>query len=86
MDEYLNFHRPCGFATDKITDRGKITKVYDHYLTPYEKLKTIPGWEKYLKPQITKEELALTSKKLSDNQSAEKMQAAKSKLFAKFTS
>lgn len=85
MDEYLNFHRPCGFATDKITDQGKITKVYDKYLTPYEKLKTIPNWEKYLRPQITKEELELESKELSDNQSAEKMQAAKSKLFAKFT-
>ena len=85
MDEYLNFHRPCGFATDKIDRQGKITKVYDRYLTPYEKLKTIPDWEKYLRPQITKEELGLESKKLSDNQSAEKMQVAKSKLFEKFT-
>lgn len=85
MDDYLNFHRPCGFATDKTTDQGKIIKVYDHYLTPYEKLKTIPNWEKYLRPQITKEKLESESKKLSDNQSAEKMQKAKSKLFAKFT-
>jgi len=85
MDEYLNFHRPCGFATDKTNDQGKITKVYDHYLTPYEKLKTIPDWGKYLKLQMTKGKLESESKKLSDNQSAEKMQAAKSKLFKKFT-
>jgi len=85
MDEYLNFHRPCGFATDKTTDQGKITKVYDRYLTPYEKLKTIPDWEKYLKPQMTKEKLESEAKKLSDNQTAEKMQKAKSKLFKKFT-
>lgn len=85
LDDYLNFHRPCGFATDQTNDQGKITKVYDHYLTPYEKLKTIPDWEKYLRPSITKEKLESESKKLSDNQSAEKMQVAKSKLFAKFT-
>lgn len=85
MDEYLNFHRPCGFATNKTNDKGKITKVYDKYLTPYEKLQTIPNWQKYLKSEITGEYLNQESKKLSDNQSAEKMQKAKSKLFKNFT-
>lgn len=85
MDEYLNFHRPCGFATNKINDKGKITKIYDHYLTPYEKLLTIPNWKTYLKLKITEKFLNQESKKLSDNQSAEKMQKAKQKLFKNFT-
>lgn len=85
MDEYLNFHRPCGFATKRINQKGKITKVYDQYLTPYEKLKLLPSWQKYLKPNITPQFLERKSREFSDNQSAEKMQKAKSKLFKKFT-
>lgn len=85
MDEYLNFHRPCGFATNKTDDKGKITKIYDKYMTPYEKLQTIPNWQKYLKSGITAKLLEQKSKQLSDNQSAEKMQKAKSKLFKNFT-
>ena len=85
MDDYLNFHRPCGFASNKIDKKGKITKVYDQYLTPYEKLKSLPNWQTYLKPGITPELLERKSKELSDNQSALKMQKAKSKLFKNFT-
>lgn len=85
MDEYLNFHRPCGFATNKTNNKGKITKVYEKYLTPYEKLQTISNWQKYLKSGITENYLRKESLKLSDNQSAEKMQKAKSKLFKNFT-
>jgi hypothetical protein len=29
MDEYLNFHRPCGFATSTFSKKGKETKKYD---------------------------------------------------------
>lgn len=85
MDEYLNFHRPCGFATNKTDHKGKVTKIYDRYLTPYEKLKTIPDWQKYLELDVTEESLNQESRKLSDNQSAEKMQKAKQKLFKNFT-
>jgi transposase InsO family protein len=85
MDEYLNFHRPCGFASERVSDKGKIKKIYDRYLTPYERLQTIENWQKYLKPNITEEYLNHESKKLSDNQSAEKMQKAKLKLFKNFT-
>jgi len=85
MDEYLNFHRPCGFARSRTDDKGKITKIYDKYLTPYEKLQTILDWQKYLKSGINENHLNKESRKLSDNQSAEKMQKAKSKLFKNFT-
>ena len=84
MDEYLNYHRPCGFATDYINEKGKVTKKYETYMTPFEKLISIPDFEKYLKPGITFLQLDDISKKESDNESAQKMQKAKSKLFKNF--
>ena len=85
MDDYLNFHRPCGFATDYSDSKGKIKKKYETYLTPYEKLISIPNFEQYLKPEVSASSLEKISKKQSDNESAQKMQIAKSKLFKNFT-
>jgi hypothetical protein len=85
MDEYLNFHRPCGFATDYTDEKGKIKKVYEKYMTPYEKLVSIPNFEEYLKPDVSVSSLSLFSKRQSDNESAQKMQINKSKLFKNFT-
>lgn len=84
FNRYLNFHRPCGFATT-ITDKlGKQKKVYKTYLTPYEKLKTILNSETFLKDTITLKELEEIAKKKSDNECAKDMQEAKLKLFQSF--
>lgn len=32
LNVYLNYHRPCGFATIKISEKGKIKKVYMTYI------------------------------------------------------
>jgi hypothetical protein len=80
MDVYLNFHRPCGFATDKIDGRGKIVKKYDVYMTPFEKLKLIPNVEQYLKSGVTIQGLEEIARKESDNSCAENLQKAKRKL------
>ena len=80
MDEYLNFHRPCGFATRKIDIRGKEKKIYDIYLTPFERLRTIKQVEEYLKPGVTIQKLEEISRKESDNACAERLQNAKRKL------
>lgn len=85
MDEYLNFHRPCGFATDYVDDKGKVKKVYEKYMTPYERLISIPNFEEYIKPDISASFLSDFSKRQSDNESAQKMQINKSKLFKNFT-
>ena len=81
MNPYLNFHRPCGFATDTVDKRGKIKKKYDTYLTPFEKLKTIPHVERYLKEGVTIALLEAVASQESDTECAEKMQKAKKKLF-----
>src|ERR1700687_1260745 len=44
LNPYLNYHRPCGFATIRILPRGKRQRRYpvEDYRTPYEKLASLP--------------------------------------------
>lgn len=81
---YLNFHRPCGFATDMVDARGKIKKKYDAYMTAYDKLKSLKDTAQHLKPCVTLNALDMIAFRYSDNDWAEKMQQAKQKLFAAF--
>lgn len=83
-DDYFNFHRPCGFATREIDRRGKEKKKYDTYLTPFEKLCSIPEWETHLGSGVTSDSLRTMSKKESDNECAQRLQEAKDKLFKTF--
>lgn len=80
---YLNFHRPCGFATILISPKGKQKKIYNKYLIPYEALKKVPGAEKYLKPGVTFIKLDKIAMMYSDNEYANIMDKEKTKLFDK---
>lgn len=86
LNPYLNFHRPCGYAT--ITEdkkkKGKYKKIYKTYLTPYEKLRGLPDAKKYLKSEISFEKLDAIANQKSDNECAALMQQAKQELFKKF--
>lgn len=79
LNPYLNFHRPCGFATVVTSKRGKQKRVYRHqdYQTPFEKLSSLKGWEKYLKEGITGQMLEPQAAKRSDTEAARRMQKAK---------
>jgi len=83
LSPYLNFHRPCLFAQEKIDAKGKIRKTYpaDQVATPYEKLKALPDAARYLKDGITFERLDAAAYKISDNEAARQLAAAKAKLF-----
>lgn len=83
---YLNFHRPCGFATVIKDKKGKQKKVYrpEDYRTPYEKLKSLENAEQYLKEGITFKMLDKIAYQMSDNEFAEEMQKAKEELFKNF--
>lgn len=81
---YINFHRPCGYATDIIDSKGKIKKVYNIYETPYEKFKSLKNAEQYLKDGVTFEMLDKIAYEKSDNEFATLMQEEKNKLFNKF--
>lgn len=85
FNEYLNFHKPCGFATEVKNSKGKIKKVYkqENYMTPYEKLKSLSNPKSYLKSGITFDYLDKIAKSKTDNQIAEDLQNKRYKLFQK---
>lgn len=83
VNDYLNYHRPCLFAEESRDKLGKIRKKYRITMTPYEKLKSLPEAEKYLKPGITFSKLDEIAYQESDNEYAEKMMKAKEILFKK---
>jgi transposase InsO family protein len=82
LNPYLNFHRPCGFATVSLDARGKRRRQYkkDDYATPYEKWKSLPEAEQYLKPGMTFARLDEVALKMSDTECARKMTAARGAL------
>jgi hypothetical protein len=82
FNPYLNFHRPCGFATTTTDGKGKQKKKYDLYQTPYEALRKVTAVE-FLKPGVTFTQLDTLSKHHSDNESATIMEQEKQKLFEK---
>jgi transposase InsO family protein len=79
LNPYLNFHRPCGFATVSLDARGKRRRQYkrEDYATPYEKLKSLEKAEQYLKPNLSLAQLDQTAQKMSDTECARKMASAK---------
>ena len=82
---YLNYHRPCGFATTTVDGKGKEKKIYDVYETPYVRLQAIPGVAQYLKSGVTIESLEKIALAESDNECAQRMQKAKQELFKTFS-
>lgn len=83
LNPFINFHRYSAFPTDIIDERGKVKKKYKDYMTPCQKLLSIPNVENYLKPGITKEFLIKEQNRQTHFESAREMQKAKSKLFAR---
>ena len=85
LNSYLNYHRPCGFATIHILPRGKRQRRYpvEDYRTPYEKLVSLPKWEQHLKLGITVPMLQQQAMRMSDTEAAQQMQKAKLALLAK---
>ncbi|MEI6498541.1 MAG: DDE-type integrase/transposase/recombinase [bacterium] len=82
---YLNYHRPCGFVTVITDKRGKEKKIYrpSDYMMPYEKLKSLPSAEQYLKPGVTFAQLNKIAYKESDVEFAREMREARSTLSVK---
>ena len=84
LNPYLFLHRQCAFATDVVDEKGKIKKIYKDYMTPCEKLLSIPDVEKYLKPGVTAETLRKTAMEKTHFAAAQEMQKEKKKLFDQF--
>ena len=82
---YINFHRPCFFVEEKINEKGKIKKTYPYkkIMTPYEKLKSLPEGEKYLKEGINFDKLDQIATSITDLESAKRMHEHRKILFQK---
>ena len=82
LNPYLNFHRPCGFATVSWDERGKRQRKYkaEDYRTPFEKLQSVTDAEQYLRPEVSLPELKKRALAISDTECAQQMNAAKTKL------
>jgi hypothetical protein len=78
---YLNYHRPCGFATITVDEKGKRHRTYETYQTPYQAFRALKNPEQYLRDGVTLEGLEKTAKAHSANGFAKLMQDAKAKLF-----
>lgn len=84
---WLNLHRPCLFATEVVSDKGKIKKVYKHKdtKTPLECLVLLnaAGLVAF-KSATMLDSLLVKAKEKTDLQAAKEMQKAKADLFAMF--
>jgi hypothetical protein len=80
FNPYINFHRPCFFPVTIINSKGRVKKKYpyEEVMTPYEKLKSLPGAESDLAPGVTWEKLDAIANEMSDNEFAERMVKARS--------
>jgi transposase InsO family protein len=80
---YINFHRPCFFPVSVIDHKGKMKKTYpyEEVRTPYEKLKSLPKAEKYLRAGVTFEALDAIAYQMSDNEFVERKEKARFDLF-----
>lgn len=82
LNDYLNFHRPCG-QVEVLTDaKGKQRRVYRDYETPWEVYRKLPKPGRYLKPGQTLRGLGKKAREESDTDAAKRMQQAKRILFA----
>lgn len=87
FNPWLNLHRPCLFATEIVSPKGKILKRYKHkdVKTPLECLALLDkqGLVAF-KTSATLTALLIQSKQMTDLAAAQQMQRAKGRLFTSF--
>ena len=55
LSPFLNFHRPCLFSVDVTSATGRVKKRYPQaqVATPYDRLRSLPDAERFLRPDVT---------------------------------
>ncbi|MDO8604750.1 MAG: hypothetical protein Q7K40_05160 [bacterium] len=81
LNPYLNYHRFCGFATDYVDERGKVKKKYEVYMTPMQKLMSLPECEQYLNEGVTRETLLAETKRMTHFFADQQVFVERQKLF-----
>ena len=83
LSPFLNFHRPCLFATEYRDDADRIRRKYlaRDVMTPYAKLRSLPGAEALLKPGVNFALLDAAAAAETDLEAARRVQAERRELF-----
>lgn len=84
FNPYLNYHRPCAFASVVRSAKGREKLVYrpQDYQTPYDKLKSLKNASQYLRPGVTFAALNKVAYAVSDTEYAEYKNIAQDRLKA----
>jgi len=83
LNPYINYHRPCLFPIIMTDEKGKQKKKYEYknMMTPYEKFKSLPLAESYLKDGLNFKKLDDIASAISDNDAADYLQQQRKILF-----
>ena len=83
LSPFLNFHRPCLFATEYRDGQGRIRRKYlaEHVMTPYAKLRALADAEYLLKPGVRFALLDAMAAAETDLEAVRRVQAERRELF-----
>ena len=83
LSPFLNFHRPCLFATEYRDAADRIRRKYlaRDVATPYARFRSLPGAEGHLKPGVDFELLDAAAAAETDLEAARRVQAERRALF-----
>ncbi len=83
LSPYLNYHRPCLFATERKGANGRVKRVYRprDVQTPYAKLRSLADAEACLKPGVCFADLDAQAHAMSDLQTVRAVNTARDRLF-----
>ncbi len=79
LSPFLNFHHPCLFASEVTDTKGKTRKRYRYQdvMTSFEKLRSLPEVEQYLKTGVTIAALEDQARAMSDLDAAVALKRAR---------
>ena len=85
LSPFLNFHRPCLFATERVDAKGKVRRTYrrEDVKTPLEKLKSLPDAAGFLREGASFDDLDRAAAAQSGLQAAKALNRARDELFRK---
>ena len=83
LSPFLNFHRPCLFATEYRDGDSRIRRKYlaGDVMTPYDRLRSLPDAERFLKPGIDFALLDAVAAAETDLEAARRVQVERRELF-----
>ena len=85
LSPFLNFHRPCLFATERVDAKGKVRRTCrrEDVATPLAKLKSLPDAARFLRDGATFDALDRAAAASTGVQAAEALNRARDELFRK---